>query len=67
MYKRLVFGAVANDPVAALDDLAARETLFMVVLAICVLFMGIYPAPFTEVLHVSVNDLLAHVAKSKLP
>lgn len=67
MYKRVVFGAVANDHVAALDDLSARETLFMVVLAICVLFMGIYPAPFTEVLHVSVNDLLAHVAKSKLP
>jgi NADH-quinone oxidoreductase subunit M len=39
----------------------------MVVLAVCVLFMGIYPAPFTEVLHVSVNELLAHVAKSKLP
>ena len=37
------------------------------VLAACVLGMGVYPAPFTEVLHVSVNDLLAHVARSKLP
>jgi NADH-quinone oxidoreductase subunit M len=67
MYKRVVFGAVANDHVAALEDLSGREVLFMVVLAVCVLFMGIYPAPFTEVLHVSVNELLAHVAKSKLP
>jgi len=67
MYKRVVFGAVANDHVAALDDLNGRETLFMVVLAVCVLVMGLYPAPFTEVLHVSVSDLLAHVAKSKLP
>ena len=67
MYKRVVFGAVANDHVAALEDLSGRETLFMVVLALCVLVMGIYPAPFTEVLHVSVNELLAHVAKSKLP
>jgi len=67
MYKRVVFGAVANDHVAALDDLTGRETLCMVVLAVCVLVMGIYPAPFTEVLHVSVNDLLAHVARSKLP
>jgi NADH-quinone oxidoreductase subunit M len=67
MYKRVVFGAVANDHVAALDDLSAREVCFMVVLAACVLAMGIYPAPFTEVLHVSVADLLAHVAKSKLP
>jgi NADH-quinone oxidoreductase subunit M len=67
MYKRVVFGAVANDHVAALEDLSGREVVFMVVLAVCVLFMGIYPAPFTEVLHVSVNELLAHVAKSKLP
>jgi NADH-quinone oxidoreductase subunit M len=67
MYKRVVFGAVANDRVAALNDLSAREVAFMTVLAICVLVMGIYPAPFTEVLHVSVSDLLTHVAKSKLP
>jgi NADH-quinone oxidoreductase subunit M len=67
MYKRVVFGAVANDHVAALQDLSGREIGFMAVLAVCVLGMGIYPAPFTEVLHVSVNDLLAHVVKSKLP
>ncbi|MCC6534888.1 MAG: NADH-quinone oxidoreductase subunit M [Burkholderiales bacterium] len=67
MYKRVVFGAVANAHVAALVDLSAREVLFMTVLALCVLAMGIYPAPFTEVLHVSVNDLLAQAAKSKLP
>ena len=67
MYKRVVFGAVANDHVAQLDDLSPREWIFMAVLAACVLVMGVYPAPFTEVLHVSVNDLLAHVARSKLP
>ncbi|RPI45845.1 MAG: NADH-quinone oxidoreductase subunit M [Betaproteobacteria bacterium] len=67
MYKRVVFGAVANDHVAALDDLSAREVTFMAVLAVCVLVMGVYPAPFTDVLHVSVNDLLAHVGRSKLP
>jgi NADH-quinone oxidoreductase subunit M len=67
MYKRVVFGAVANDHVAHLEDLSAREWIFMAVLAVCVLVMGVYPAPFTEVLHVSVNDLLAHVARSKLP
>jgi NADH-quinone oxidoreductase subunit M len=67
MYKRVIFGGVANDHVAALDDLSGREVLFMTVLAVCVLAMGIYPAPLTEVLHVSVSDLLTHVAKSKLP
>jgi len=66
MYKRVVFGAVANDHVAALTDLTGREVLFMTVLAIAVLAMGVYPAPFTDVLHVSVRDLLEHVAKSKL-
>ena len=67
MYKRVVFGPVANDHVAALDDLTGREVIFMTVLAVCVLAMGIYPAPFTEVLHTAVSDLLVHVAKSKLP
>ena len=67
MYKRVVFGPVANGNVAALEDLSAREVLFMTVLAVCVLAMGIYPAPFIDVLHTSVSDLLVHVAKSKLP
>jgi NADH-quinone oxidoreductase subunit M len=67
MYKRVVFGPVANEHVAALQDLSGREWLFMAVLAVCVLFMGLYPAPFVEVLRVSVNELLAHVAISKLP
>ncbi|WP_291174504.1 proton-conducting transporter membrane subunit [Hyphomicrobium sp.] len=67
MYKRVIFGAVANDHVAALEDVGGREILFLAVLAFCVLFMGLYPAPFTDVLHVGVNDLLAHVARSKLP
>ena len=67
MYKRVVFGAVTNDHVAALNDLSAREVVFMTVLAICVLGMGVYPAPFTEVLHVSVGDLLTLAHKSKLP
>jgi NADH-quinone oxidoreductase subunit M len=66
MYKRVVFGAVANDHVAALTDLNGREVLFLTVLAVAVLAMGIYPAPFTDVLHVGVRDLLEHVAKSKL-
>jgi NADH-quinone oxidoreductase subunit M len=67
MYKRVIFGAIANDRVAALRDIGAREFLVLGLLAIAVLAMGIYPDPFAEVLHVSVNDLLTHVAQSKLP
>ena len=66
MYKRVIFGDVGNAHVAELQDIGARETLFLGLLAIAVLWMGIYPAPFTEIMHASVNDLLRHVAMSKL-
>jgi NADH-quinone oxidoreductase subunit M len=66
MYKRVIFGPVANGHVAALKDLNAREILVLGSLAIAVLFMGVYPLPFTEVMHASVNELLRHVSASKL-
>ncbi|HTP60566.1 MAG TPA: NADH-quinone oxidoreductase subunit M [Burkholderiales bacterium] len=65
MYKRVIFGTVANDHVASLDDLNEREFLVLGLLAAVVLFMGVYPLPFTEVMHASVNDLLRHVALPK--
>ncbi|MFN3984327.1 MAG: NADH-quinone oxidoreductase subunit M [Rhodocyclaceae bacterium] len=66
MYKRVVFGAVANKHVAELEDINGREFAFLAILALCVLAMGVYPFPFTEVMHASVNELLRHVAVSKL-
>jgi len=66
MYKRVMFGAVANGHVAALQDLNPREMTVLGLLALAVLGMGIYPLPFTEVMHASVNELLRHVAQSKL-
>jgi len=66
MYKRVVFGAIGNTHVAELSDLNSREFLFLALLAICVLAMGLYPFPFTEVMHASVDNLLKHVAMSKL-
>jgi NADH-quinone oxidoreductase subunit M len=66
MYKRVVFGAVANRQVAELRDIDLREALVLGVLAVAVLAMGIYPQPLSEMLHTSVTDLLAHVAQSKL-
>jgi NADH-quinone oxidoreductase subunit M len=66
MYKRVIFGPVANSHVAALKDLNGREMLVLGSLAAAVLFMGIYPLPFTEVMHASVSELLRHVAASKL-
>jgi NADH-quinone oxidoreductase subunit M len=66
MYKRVIFGDVANHHVAELTDINNREFLILGVLAICTLWMGLYPQPFTEVMHASVNDLLRHVAISKI-
>ena len=67
MYKRVMFGAVANARVAGLKDLNARECVVLGLLAVTVLAMGVYPDPFAEVLHTSVNDLLSHATQTKLP
>ena len=66
MYKRVIFGAIANDHVKHLHDIGTREKLIMLVLALSVLVMGLYPLPLSEVMHASVNDLLVHLARSKL-
>jgi NADH-quinone oxidoreductase subunit M len=66
MVKRVYFGAVANDDVKALSDINAREFTMLALLAIAVLWMGLYPKPFTDVMHVSVLELIKHVAVSKL-
>ncbi len=67
MYKRVIFGAVANPHVAELKDLEPREWIFLAVLAVAVLWMGVHPAPFNAVLEAPVADLLQHLSKSKLP
>lgn len=66
MYKRVYLGPVANDHVKELKDINGREFLVMAILAIAVLYMGLYPRPFTDVMDVSVAELLKHVALSKL-
>ncbi|MRV75942.1 NADH-quinone oxidoreductase subunit M [Duganella sp. FT92W] len=67
MAKRVIFGKVTNHHVAELTDINNREFLMLGILAIAVLAMGLYPAPFTDTMQTSVADLLKHVAISKLP
>ena len=67
MYKRVHFGGVANEHVAKLKDINKREFFMLAVLAVFTLYMGLYPKPFTDVMHASVENLLSHVAQSKLP
>jgi len=66
MFKRVYLGAIGNDHVRDLTDINAREFLMMALLAAAVLFMGIYPKPFTDVMDASVAQLLKQVAVSKL-
>ena len=66
MVKRVYFGEAANAHIKALTDINGREYLMLALLAIAVLWMGVYPKPFTDVMHASVTQLLEHVAHSKL-
>ena len=66
MFKRVYLGPVANNEVKALVDINNREFLMLSLLAIAVLYMGVYPKPFTDVMNTSVAELLKHVALSKL-
>jgi NADH-quinone oxidoreductase subunit M len=66
MVKRVYFGDVANAEVKALSDINRREFWMLGLLATAVLWMGVYPKPFTDVMHQSVTQLLQHVATPKL-
>ena len=65
-YKRVYLGAPANDNVKALKDICAREFLVLAILSVAILYMGVFPKPFTDVMDTSVAELLKHVALSKL-
>lgn len=67
MVKRVFYGEVKNDNVKVLQDLNHRELFIMSTLAIAVLALGLYPAPLVDVMHASVDNLLQHVAASKIP
>ncbi len=67
MVKRVYLGPVTNEHVQQLEDINAREFFMLSLLAVAVLYMGLYPKPFTDVMNVSVHHLLEHVSVSKLP
>jgi NADH-quinone oxidoreductase subunit M len=66
MFKRVYLGPVANDDVKTLTDINSREFLMLALLAVAVLWMGVHPKPFTDVMDASVAELLKHVAQTKL-
>ncbi|MDJ0794808.1 MAG: NADH-quinone oxidoreductase subunit M [Woeseiaceae bacterium] len=66
MIKRVVYGEVANDNVAALQDLNAREFIVLAILALSVLLLGVWPAPLVDMMNTSIEQLLLQVGQSKL-
>jgi NADH-quinone oxidoreductase subunit M len=66
MYKRVIFGAIANKDVEELTDVTPREIVFLAVLAVAVIVMGLWPKPFLDVMHASVEHLLQQLSVSKL-
>lgn len=66
MVKRVIFGDVANEKVAALEDINGREYFILALLAVMVLLIGLWPAPLIEVMDASVSNLLAHMMQSKI-
>ncbi len=66
MVKRVIYGAIANEHVAVLEDVNAREMTFLVILAVAVLAMGLYPRPLAELMNPTIQELLKHVAQTKL-
>jgi NADH-quinone oxidoreductase subunit M len=67
MVKRVVFGDVANDNVAKLEDINGRETFILGSLAFAVLALGVWPEPLVSVMEVSLSNLLQHVSLTKIP
>jgi NADH-quinone oxidoreductase subunit M len=66
LVKRVVFGEIGNDRVAQMQDINGRETLILGSLAFVVLLFGLWPAPLVDVMQTTLENLVAHVAISKL-
>jgi len=66
MYKRVIYGDIANDNVAELQDIDSRETFILLMLAVVVLLFGLWPAPLLELMHPTIEHLLEQVTLSKL-
>jgi NADH-quinone oxidoreductase subunit M len=67
LVKRVIFGSLKSDEVAALKDINRREALVLGSLAVAVIMVGLWPQPLVDLMHTSVHDLLAHIQQSKIP
>ena len=65
MYKRVIYGKIVNEAVAALKDLDNREKIALGLVALFVLLIGVWPFPLLEVMHPAVELLIDQTAVSK--
>jgi NADH-quinone oxidoreductase subunit M len=66
MYKRVIFGDIANEHVAALTDMSGREKLILALVAAPVVLLGVWPQPLFEIMNPTLENLLQHALQSKL-
>jgi len=66
MYKRVIFGDIANENVAELHDINPRETLILFLLAVAVLLFGLWPAPLFDVMHPTLAHLFERIAQAQV-
>lgn len=66
MVKRVIFGEVKHAEVSSMPDLNAREALIMTSLALLVIGLGVWPDPLAHVMHATIDNLVSHIAQSKL-
>jgi NADH-quinone oxidoreductase subunit M len=65
LYRRVIFGTLTKDNLKKILDLSPREMAVFAPLVLLVFWMGLYPAPFLEVMHVSVGNLLDRVETAR--
>ncbi|MGY9001829.1 MAG: NADH-quinone oxidoreductase subunit M, partial [Rhodospirillales bacterium] len=63
LYRRVMFGKLTKDSLKKILDLSPREMAVFAPLIILVLWMGVYPTPFLDVMHVSVDHLMSQMEK----
>jgi NADH-quinone oxidoreductase subunit M len=66
MYKRVVFGKISNNEISMFNDINFDETFVLVILAGLVVFMGIWPMPFLDLIHSSFDHFVREVLESKI-
>jgi NADH-quinone oxidoreductase subunit M len=65
LYRRVIFGKLTKESLAEIMDLSPREVVIFAPLIILVFWMGIYPTPFLDVMHVSVANLIDHMEAAR--